>query len=419
MNMAPVETAAVVMTQDVGYGTFASITGGGRVTIYKNGVEAQLSDIVKYDVATFDSVSRVLHVSDFRVTGCYENAWPNTQTPSRVTFMGREFTALPSAAQYLSGFALGQTMTLLFTAGNEVAGAVKVSEVNATAIGIVNEGITGSAAEVTLLNGMEVAGNPGLSGYGASQLEGELVSVSSPSPGKITLAAVAARSGITGALDVKARKLGDFDISRGASIFERVGRGTVARVSLDDVASDVLPASKVAYAAADASGRVNILILDDVTGDRYTYGFLSEKLIEAPSLGEGAEAYNRYVTVRGPEGESEPALAAGIEFASGALGGVVFAPSRTGGAEKRAEAVVELIAHKNVRRSAFSTRGGQTTVEIGGFSVPVWDGALCYNGAAKLWFKSLADARAFSDNLTVYCDRTPETGGKARIIVAN
>ncbi|MDR1217110.1 MAG: S-layer homology domain-containing protein [Oscillospiraceae bacterium] len=423
LNTEPADSALVVMSADVTYRTFTPITGGGQVKIYKNGVEAELGDIAKYDVATFDYASRALRVSNFRITGYYEDAWPNTQSPSRVTVMGREFGVLPGAAVTLSEFRVGQTLTLLFTSDDTVAGAVKAHEAGNTAIGIVDGGITGSEASVTLLNGMKFRGDPGLSDYSASQLAGELVNVTSSGTGRITLSRVAARQGITGAVDIKARKLGDYDISRAARILERVGRGAVSRVSLDDMAVDKVPAGKIAYAALDGNGRVDILIFNDVTGDRYTYGFLTERLVEAPYLEappSGTPAsYNRYVTVTGPDGTSELALAAGIEFRSGALGGVVFAPSQAGGGEMTAEAAAALTEHRNVRRSDFAVRDGRMTVTLGGAIVPVWDGALCYNSASKRWFGSLADARAFSDDLTVYYDRTPETGGKIRVVIAN
>jgi hypothetical protein len=417
MNTKISEEALVVTSASVSYATFSPITdGSAQFTIYKNGSEAGLGDISEYDVATYDSASRVLRVSDFRITGYYENAWPNTDTPSRVTVMGKEFDVLPGAAQTMREFGLGQVFTLLFTADRAVAGAVDQTQARGTAIGIVGDDASGASATVTLLDGTQFTGNPGLSDYSAAQMRGELVNVLSSGVGKITLVRIMSRQGVKGDLDISARTLGDLDLSRGARVFERVGKGAVAQISFDDIAGpdDKIPGSRVAYAGTDSHNRVDLLILDDVTGDRYTYGFLTEKYLSAPSLGEDDGAVNRYAYVTNSQGVSPEALAPGLEFRSGQLAGLALS-----GNGERAVAIAPLTAYENVRRSDFTVSGDKARVKLGdGSEVPVADGAQFYNKISKTWFASLADARAFSETLTVYCDKTPQTGGKARIIIA-
>jgi hypothetical protein len=426
MNNEPADEALVVSSAGASYKMFSPLTDGASdFSIYKHGAMAALSAIAQYDVATFDAVSRVLRVSDFRITGYYENAWPNTESPSRVTIMGKDFNVLPSAAETLSKFGLGQIVTLLFTADLTVAGAVERTQAQGTAIGIVGDGASGSQATVTLLDGMEFSGDPGISEYSASQLKGELVNVVSAGVGKITLIRIAARQGLKGEIDLSERTLGELKLSKSARVFERVGKGAVARISLDDIAlpaGETIPAYKVAYAGTDNLGRVDTLILDDVTGDRYIYGFLSEKFEPAPTLGNEPAptgtpapmpAMNRYVAVKNSADETGPVLAGGLEFTNGALGGLALS-----GDGERAVAVAGLSEYKNVLRSDFTVADGKATVKLGGVRVPVSADVQCYNRASKKWFDTLADARAFSETLTVYCDRTPETGGKARVIIA-
>lgn len=417
MDNEPADEALVVSSAGASYKMFSPLTGGAAdFLIYKNGAQAAIADIAQYDVATFDAVSRVLRVSDFRITGYYENAWPNTDSPSRVTVMGKDFNVLPSAAGTLSKFGLGQVMTVLFTADLTVAGAVERTQAQGTAIGIVGDGSSGSQATVTLLDGMEFTGDPGISEYSASQLRGELVNVVSAGVGKITLIKIAARQGLKGEIDLSARTLGALNLSKSARVFERVGKGAVARISLDDIAlpaGETIPAHKVAYAGTDALGRVDTLILDDVTGDRYIYGFLSEKFEPAPTLDGKDEATNRCIAVKNSAAEKGPVLAGGLEFANGALGGLALS-----GDGERAVAVAGLTEYKNVPRSDFAVADGKATVKLGDARVPVSADVQCYNRSSKKWFATLADARAFSETLTVYCDRTPETGGKARVIIA-
>ena len=61
------------------------------------------------------------------------------------------------------------------------------------------------------------------------------------------------------------------------------------------------------------------------------------------------------------------------------------------------------------------------TVLVAGVSYPVSDEVQCYNKTTKSWFKpgkeGMEAARAYSDDLTLYYDRSPADGGKIRMIV--
>lgn len=86
---------------------FASlVTGSGDYQIYKNGVPAAVSDLQQYDVATYDSGSNTLFVSDLKLTGIYEDVYPNTAAPSTITVLGTPFTVLPqcgAGSEYVPG----------------------------------------------------------------------------------------------------------------------------------------------------------------------------------------------------------------------------------------------------------------------------------------------------------------------------
>ena len=58
--------------------------------------------------------------------------------------------------------------------------------------------------------------------------------------------------------------------------------------------------------------------------------------------------------------------------------------------------------------------------------IPISDEVECYNKTTESWYKpgengdhlsALNLALAFSDNITVYYDRSPDEGGKVRIVV--
>ncbi|NLA85794.1 MAG: S-layer homology domain-containing protein, partial [Clostridiales bacterium] len=176
---------AIVAGASASVGSFGWLTGGDTgYKILKNGAPASMSDIRQYDVVTYDKSGRILNVTDFRLTGCYENCWPNLSSPSKITVMGHEFPVLPSAIDSLAQYKLGQVITLLLTTDNQVAGAA-TGVSGSTAVGIVSD-ITASKATVKLLNGLELTGDPRLTDSAAAQYAGELVTVSSNTTGQIS-----------------------------------------------------------------------------------------------------------------------------------------------------------------------------------------------------------------------------------------
>ena len=69
-------------------------------------------------------------------------------------------------------------------------------------------------------------------------------------------------------------------------------------------------------------------------------------------------------------------------------------------------------------RSDFYTRGDEVYLNIGSRAMLVSKDVQCYNEATDSWFSTLDEARAYSDHLTVYYDKSPERGGQVRIVVA-
>lgn len=402
---------------------FASLVGSASgYTILKNGAPAGTSDLRQYDVATYDAGTNTLRVTDLKLTGLYENVWPNTDVPSTITVLGHEFNVLPSALSSLSEFDIGDSITLLLTgdANPAVAGVVSSSSARTNAVGVVTDCSTSSATVKLLGSNLELSGNPNLSESRVSELEGQLVTVSSARVGQITLSRLSG-SGATSSLNVAERKLGNVSLSPNVVLYERVGNSTPIRLeSLNDLTQATVPASKIAYVRTDYAGRPDIIVFDDATGDCYEYGFLVEGRQEVPGIDDGPSYYNRLVSVRNkanPTANASSGILTGIAFTDGAAGGYVK------GINGKATAVVTLTEVKNVARTAFH---GSDYVVVNGMQIPIADNVQCYNWTTKTWFgdgdstgaEDLADARAFSDNLTIYYDRAPEDGGKVRLVVA-
>ncbi len=407
----------VARTAPNGTDPFASLAKGGSYTMFKNGMAATAADIRQYDVATWDAGTRVIQVSDLKLTGVYENASPSPAAPITIKVMGMEFKILPSARNDVAAFQVGDRITLLLTSDNQVAGVVSADTVSGNAVGVASVSEEGNATVKLFQNGLEVSGK--ISTSSVSRYDNQLVSVTGSGVGRISLSLIT-NSDVKGSLNVPERTLGDRKIAENVVVYDRVKDGQAVRVSYDDLASETLPKSKISFAAYDYLGRVNYLVLNDATGDAYEYGYLKSKREQVPvgSLDGGTDSYER-ITVWVEQGDEKQS---GIKvneaktltaLQNNVPGGIAV------DAKGNMAASVVLRSLTGVGRSAFDTE--DMTVTVAGVSYPISDKVQCYNKTTETWFKpgkeGMEAARAYSDGLTLYYDRSPSEGGKIRLIV--
>lgn len=418
------DTAMVARSVPSGNPFTALTKGESNYQIYKNGMPATTNDIRQYDVATYDSGAKVMNISDLRLTGMYENVYPNTDTPAKIWVMGVELPVLPCAVEDLRNFKIGDTLTLLLTSDGKVAGAVTTTAAKGNAVGYVESIGEDGKATVQLLSDVlgKVEGQTSYRGDSAAKLMGELVTVSSYKLGQISLTRLTggSSSGVTGKLDVAARTLGGAALADNVVVYEKVGSSKLQPVKYSQITAASVPASKILYAGKDYAGRYNVLVLDDVTGDLYTYGFMSKGTMTTPSsMGEIVNS-TVIVTTSDKNGESKLELVGGVEVPRNAVGGVVASLNILQGKNKIA-GYVFLNELEGVRRSAFDMKA--KTVTTTDMVLPISEQVVCYNKTTGKWFTAedpmdaLNQARAFSDNMTIYYDRTPEEGGKVRVVV--
>jgi hypothetical protein len=395
-----------------GAGSLGQLTGGDvDYKIYKNGAPATEADVRPYDVATYDSTARILYVTDFRLTGVYENAWPSIGSPSKITVMGHEFPVLPSAIDSLVSCKIGQGITLLLTTDLQVAGVVSNGSVTSTAIGIVQKA-TATDASVKLLNGLVLSGNASLTDVSASKYVGELVLVSSSGAGMINLSRLNGNN-YSGDLDLTKATLGTLQLSPALRIFERVGTGAVTQITLGDLAQSRISSSNILYVATDYNGRVATLVLNDVTGDRYIYGYLKKVEVDGGYFNGTQVKNSGVIVINSTNKTGSTAYTTGYVFTSDVPGGVAVS---TDG--ETVTAIMTLSEARGIKRSAFYVRNDVTYVSLNGTEFPVPSTVECYNSQGKTWFSSLTDARAYAETLTVYYDRAATEGGKVRMVVA-
>lgn len=373
--------------------------------VYRDGISTALGAVCKYDVAVYDPGLRALLVSSGKVTGKYEKAAPNPQHPSTITILGTELEVLDQAIDDFAAFKPGDNITVLLTPDGKVAGVVSANELREMNVGIVED-----SGKVRLLNGLTLGGT--VSDDAAKA--GELVSVGSSTNGTLGIGRLM-QSSAAGTLNWETRTVGKDKLSPGCRFFDAAGSGMAVSVTEDTLKACGAENARIVYAHRTTGGTVDVLVFDNATGNAFTYGKL--KHWDNPSkVDENGkpELYERHycvINAEYPSGSGDHTPTIKID----ARGYVGLLISRDG---KYVTAVATLTEHKGVGRSDFYTRGDAVYLDIGSRAILVSDEVQCYNEATDSWFSSLNEARAYSDHLTVYYDKSPEKGGQIRIVVA-
>lgn len=448
-------TGGVMVARDkVSGNPFAQLTAGTTgYKILKNGVEVTTSALAQYDVAAFDPSNKTLYVTDFRLTGIYEAASPNTSLPTKLklSLLDQELDVLDCAADDLKGLKLGSSVTLLLSPDGKVAGAVSSSTLRSNTVGYVD------GETVRLLNAPQTgADGPNLSTLTApantERYADCLVTVSGGQNGVVYLSRISGRT-VTKPLDLTQRTLGGAPLAENVAVFDRITNSGLKRITLDDLAMERVPAEKIAYQRTNAAGEIDLLLFENATGDLYTYGIAKverkeETMGGAPSTededskgGEGSEeggggssgatvtVVNTYTTVSNSTGKDVVKVIGGTTYKNNQFIGL--AASVTAGQEgeySRSAGSVPLKSVPNkVTPSNFNLNTG--IFFSGSIQLPISDEVQCYNAQTKTWFgagsetatamDNLRACLAYSSNLTVWYDRDPGQGGKVRVVVAN
>lgn len=382
--------SAIVIDKD-GNGTrLAALTGGRKdYKIIRNGEQVTPAALRTYDVASYRPAENEIQISTFRIAGRYDNAYPNTQAPTSIKVLGKEFEVLPSAVSSLSGFKIGDQITLLLTPDFQVAGAVETRYLPGNAVGVAS--ISGKEATVVLPEGLTLKGS--FDGDEKSY-QGQLVSVSSWKEGALSLNVVQTRTN-NQALDVAKKTLGTYALSADVQLFERVGKGPVASISLEDIRQAKVPSNQIAYHRINDNGKVDLLILDNVTGNQYRYGISKttyEKVeVHDPVFGNDSYTLEK-LYLKTPSGELGPYP--GVGLGSENWVGVVV------DGQNKVVTSVKLKSLFNVTNAAWES---EDLVFFGNKSYTVSDDVICYNSTTGRWV-TLGAARAFGESMTLYVD---------------
>lgn len=404
-------------------GSLARALGvSGSYSITKNGAAADSGDIAAYDVGYYDAASGTLRVSDYRVSGYLTAASPSVTAAETVTVAGCSLEVLESAWDTLGELSLGQRVTLLLTDDCKVAAAYPAAELSAEMVGVLAE----DGRSVTLA-GSGVALSAEDMDYDEED-RGGLVTVTASSATRLRCSAVS--SDAAGTLDLDAGTLGELELASALAVYEWAGGGYVCDLEgeqgafstgLEDITwTDSLSASAVSYYHVNSAGQVDVLLLEDVTGNCYEYGRVSVYSgSEGINLGSGTmEAYNQAAALTNSEGSTGKMLCT-----QSVTGGryVGLALGRYSDSYERVMAVRTLTTLTGSGADDFFQQDGSWYAEADGEEYPVSDQVQVYFEDSETWLsgeEGLAAALADNYDLTLYCDAAPSAGGQIRIVTA-
>lgn len=251
-------------------------------SIYKNGNPSALSSAATYDVYYYNENLRTVWLYDRKVSGTYTAVSPSSTAPVSVTVAGNGYDIGTSAAAYqlssMGGFSVGDTVTLLLGMNGTVVDVVKASDVSGIYYGVVTSSQTNSYTDhngkVISEDIVQIACTDGIvRQYTGSISVGNLVSVNI-SGGQTTINYLSSKS-TGGQINASGTKLGSLGLSDDIEILDTNSKGDYAALYPSRLAGTTLDSDDVRYYVLDENGKINRLILNDATGDLYSYGLLT------------------------------------------------------------------------------------------------------------------------------------------------
>lgn len=425
-------TVSVGETGIYGVDTF-SFQGGAKLV--KGGTEISKSQLQQYDVISYSQSNNTYYVSSDRITLLYQSGSPVYSNPSQIKAGNHTFQVSEKAGKYFSqsGIKLGGQITLLLDYNGNLAAVMPSSKVSAKAVGVLSS-LTDTSCTIDLLSGLKLEGRPKTSGYSIItvggqrmstiyRLEGQLVEVSQNSDGNFALAAVDLASHTSGDLYVSDGTIGKRSLAANAAIYECAEKGmTLHKISLSDIPTEKVSASRILYTRLNSADQVDLVVLADATGNRFTYGMI-KMTTEKVESGEGLDGrpltYTQYnYTIRTSGG----VLTYSTATASDMKARTTYTPAAIAsdlvgeGARTHnfSTPAFTLSRTATVSRSDYDTYRG---FKVKGQYIPVDDKVVIYSQATDSFISSISEARANFTEFELYLDRPAAEGGSVRVII--
>ncbi len=282
------------------YSSFGA--NASTITIMRDGVKSSVSDVKTNDIAYYLQELDIALVYSKKVTGIYENATPNKDTPTSVTVSGvtyniegvDAFSKLSSSGS----FNFGDTVTLLLGKSGDVADVATNTQLSDKVYGFLTEAgtkqttVSGTAVTKPYVKVILPSGEACeyITNKDYSSMLNKAVSVTLKD-GVAIVSANANNNDVSGKFvwTASTHKIGAAALASDVEIievsttnsYETAKTATVFPQRLNGI---TLSSSEILYAHKNSGGEVDALILDDTTGDMHTYGVITSAKNNSSSM---------------------------------------------------------------------------------------------------------------------------------------
>lgn len=285
---------ATVVSADT-KGPYVADNGGGLTlpftptAVYVDGALSGQSQVKQYDVYYYNSGLRTVWVYTDRATGTLTDLSPSKTAPTSATVAGVTYSIGSSTASYkLSSqgqFSQGDVVTVLLGMDGDIVDVVSAQNSETTYYGVViastkaaSSSSTSSSSTTSAQAQTQVACSDGtvrtFYHSGGAQSVGKLVSVAVTQSGT-TLSAIPRRS-LSGTVNSAGTRFAGYSFADNVEILDTDGDGGYARIYPSRLAGYSLTDDDVLFYSLDSTGSIDCLILDEATGDTYTYAFVTQ-----------------------------------------------------------------------------------------------------------------------------------------------
>ena len=260
-------------------------------TVYRDGDLSSQSQVQQYDVYYYNSGLRTVWVYSDRATGTLTDLSPSKTAPASATVAGVTYSIGSSTASYkLSSqgqFSQGDVVTVLLGMDGDIVDVVSAQNSETTYYGVViastkaaSSSSTSSSSTTSAQAQTQVACSDGtvrtFYHSGGAQSVGKLVSVAVTQSGT-TLSAISKRS-LSGTVNSAGTRFAGYSFADNVEILDTDGDGGYARIYPSRLAGYSLTDDDVLFYSLDSTGSIDCLILDEATGDTYTYAFVTQAI---------------------------------------------------------------------------------------------------------------------------------------------
>ena len=254
-------------------------------SIYRNDKVSGSAELNQYDVYYYSESLQTVWIYTRRAAGRITAVSPSASAPTSVTVAGSTYTlgssAVASQVSSLNGGGVGQVVTLLLGMNNEAAGIVTGEEADSVFYGVVQSSSRSLIEEngADVLQKVAVYCTDGITrtvnvDKSLNFPAGWLVEITVRPDGE-NVERIDSRS-TNGTINEAATALGSAALADDVEILDTTSEGVAGTVRPSRLSGVTLSDLDVRYYTVNDAGQIDRLILNDVTGDLWSYGVLDD-----------------------------------------------------------------------------------------------------------------------------------------------